>query len=816
MNQLEKRYIEIKRELFDTYYSFLNPEQRQAVYQTEGHLLVLAGAGSGKTTVLVNRVDFIIKYGNAYHSEYVPFDVSDEQIRRLEKAKDLPRDELGEVLREFSSRPCPPWQVLAITFTKKAAEEIRQRLATTLGEGLSVNDIWAGTFHSVCVRIIRRYADFIGYRSDVSIYDTDNTKSVIKDVIKELRIDEKSLSVKSVCSEISKAKNALMTPDMYALSVRGDYRREKIAKVYAKYQKRLTDCNALDFDDIIMQAVNILENCSEAREYYGGKFRYVLVDEFQDTNEAQLKLTQLLGSVHGNVMVVGDDDQSIYRFRGAVVENIINFGKQAETAVIRLERNYRSTDCILAAANAVIAKNATRMGKKLFTDRRDNSLVTLYRSETQKSEAVYICDKINELVLSGKYKYRDIAVLYRLNAISNSIETTMSSSGIPHVTLSGQSFYDRKEIKDILAYMYTVVNFSDRERLKRIINVPRRAIGDKTAEAVFAIAEEQETDPITVMRNADRFAVLGRSVAKLKGFAGLIDSFRNSLKDDITLEKFVRDIIERSGYREMLIEGGEEEKERLDNLDEFISGVIDFENEYRASAEQTDQEGHDPFNASPSEITPLDVLSTFLERCALVADVDKYDENADAVVLMTVHSAKGLEFPVVFLPAMEDGVFPGMQNINSIDKADMEEERRLAYVALTRAKDKIYVTHTRNRMLYNQTSYNPLSTFIREIPDELISNETQEFDSYAYTPNRTAVKTYYRESPSYSPVTQKREIPKAPVQMLSVGDRVVHRVFGEGEIFTVKPMGADVMYEVIFDNAGTKKLMGSFAKLRKI
>ncbi len=822
MSSISEQYIQLKRQLFDTYYSFLNPEQRRAVFTTDGHLLVLAGAGSGKTTVLVNRVGFIIKYGNAYFSDYVPNDVDGESIERMRRALTLPREQLACVLDEFIQRPCPPWNILAITFTKKAAEEIRQRLASNLGENINVKDIWAGTFHSVCVRIIRRYADLIGFSSDFSIYDTDNTKSVIKDVMKELRIDEKSLQLKSVRAEISKAKNSLMTPDVYAREVRGDYRREKIAQIYEKYQAKLRECNALDFDDIIMEAVNILKDNAEAREYYGNKFRYVCVDEFQDTNEAQLRLTELLGSVHGNVMVVGDDDQSIYKFRGAVVENIINFGKMAGTAVIRLERNYRSTSCILDAANAVISKNSTRMGKKLFTERNDASRLTLHRSETQKSEAIYICERINELVLSGKYKYRDIAVLYRLNAISNSIESTMSASGIPHVTLSGQSFYERMEIKDLLAYLYVAINPADRERLKRIINVPRRAIGAKTVEALLAIATEQGLNPIDVMRHADRYAALGRSSVKLRDFAVLMDELTTMLYGNVTLEEFVKRVLDMSGYRQALIDAGEEEKERLNNLDEFISNVVEFENEYRAGTVVYDA-STDPFD-TVVDPTAFDVLSAFLERCSLIADVDKYDESADAVVLMTVHSAKGLEFPVVFLPAMEEGVFPGMQNINSVNAEDMEEERRLAYVALTRAKDKIYITHTKNRMLYNQTSFNPLSRFIREIPETLISDETQEYDPYAYVSQRSQVKTYYSARDDYeasaisrhtaTPIA--RSTPKPSQTKLAVGDRVRHRVFGEGEIFSVKPMGADVLYEVVFDNAGTKKLMGSFAKLIKL
>lgn len=816
----EERYLSIKRKLFDTYYSFLNPEQRRAVFETEGQLLVLAGAGSGKTTLLVNRIGFIIKYGNAYHGTYVPAGMTEERLQRLEAAEGLPREELASVLDEFSERPCPPWQTLAITFTKKAAEEIRQRLSSTLGAGIDVDSIWAGTFHSVCIRIIRRYAELIGYGSDFSIYDTDNTRSLLKSVMKELRIDEKSLQLKSVRAEISSAKNRLMTPEAYRLEVRGDYRREKIAQIYERYQKTLKYCNSLDFDDIIMQAVVILRDSREAREYYGNKFRYVCVDEFQDTNEAQLKLTELLGSVHGNVMVVGDDDQSIYKFRGAVVRNIIDFGKKSGTQVIRLERNYRSTGYILDAANAVISKNSNRMGKELHTERRDGTRLILHRAQTQRSEAIYICEQINELVMSGKYGYRDIAVLYRLNAVSSSIESAMSASGIPHVTLSGQSFYERMEVKDVLAYLYVIVNPADREHLRRIINVPRRSIGDRTVEGLLAIASEQGVAPIEVMRGADGYAALARSAAKLKSFAELIDKLAALLLTDISLERFMRCVLDASGYRQSLVDAGPEEKERLDNLDELISNVNEFEAEYMDAAGRSADVSTDPFITS-ADTSPLGIMNAFLERCSLVADIDKYDENASAVVLMTVHSAKGLEFPVVFLPAMEEGVFPGMQNINSTDPEDMEEERRLAYVAITRAKDRIYITHTSNRMLYNQTSYNPLSRFVREIPESLINDSTADYDEYAYTARpRQQYKTYYSvsEAPTQggNDTVARSQSRSQTAEVLKAGDRVRHRVFGDGEIYTVKQLGADVLYEVVFDNAGTKKLMGSFAKLRKI
>ena len=819
---LAEQYLDVKRKLFDKYYSFLNDEQRRAVFKTEGSLLILAGAGSGKTTVLVNRVGFIIKYGNAYHSDYVPSDLSEDHVQNLRMSLALPREQLAPVLDEFRTNACPPWNVLAITFTKKAAEEIRTRLASTLGDGVDTDSIWAGTFHSVCVRIIRRYAERIGFKPDFSIYDTDNTKSILKDILKEMNIDEKAMPIKSVRSQISHAKNRLMSPDAYKIEVRGDYRREKIGDVYARYQKRLADCNALDFDDIIMQTVNILSMYEDARRYYAEKFRYVCVDEFQDTNEAQLKLTELLGSYHKNIMVVGDDDQSIYKFRGAVIDNIINFGRKSETSVVRLERNYRSTDCILGAANAVIACNSKRMGKKLYTEREDSTRLTLHRSETQKSEAVYICEKIGELVRRGGYKYRDIAVLYRLNAISSSIESTMSANGIPHVTLSGQSFYERMEIKDILAYLYFIVNPSDRERLKRIINVPRRAIGAKTVEGLLAIADEQGTDVLEIMRSADAYPALSRSAVKLLEFAAFIDKQRHALCTDVRLADFVESVLDLSGYRQALVDAGEEEKERLDNLEEFVSSVADFEDEYLGAA-RSQSEDEDAF-VSYSASNPMQILGAFLERCSLVADVDKYDADADAVVLMTVHSAKGLEFPVVFLPAMEDGVFPGAKDINSGNDEDIEEERRLAYVAITRAKDRVFITHTRNRMLYNQTSYNPLSRFIREIPDEFINDETEEYDLYAYAPQRqSAVKVYYsdRDARDAQAVSRHTSVPtrqtsRPVLETLAVGDRVSHRMFGEGEIFSVKPMGADVLYEVVFDNAGTKKLMGSFAKLKKL
>ncbi len=806
-NTLKDRYLAAKRKLFEKAYFSLNDRQREAVFTTEGNLLVLAGAGSGKTTVLVHRIAFIIKYGNAYYSEYTPYNLTEERVSELEGAINLSLPEIEEILCEFISAPCPPWNVLAITFTNKAANEIKGRLQKAISEEAGASQIWAGTFHSVCVRILRTYGDRLGYGKDFTIYDTTDSKNALKEVIKALDIDEKTLNEKAAASAISQAKNELVDCEEYTkLYSQTDFRRKLISRVYTKYTERLRSSNAMDFDDLIMNTVRLLQTDSEVREYYQRKFKYVAVDEFQDTNVAQLYLTELLSSGCGNLMVVGDDDQSIYRFRGAVVANILSFNKKFKnTKTIRLEQNYRSTNNILNAANAVISHNMGRLGKTLWAEKGDGEKLTLRVCLDQNDEARYITSTIQSAVSSGKRNYRDFAILYRTNAQSQTIERTFAKSGIPYRMLGGLRFNDRKEIRDIVAYLQFIVNPSDKERMRRIINEPKRKIGEKTVQGIEIIAAEQEQSVFDIMLNADKYPALSRSAKTLMAFAQMIAAFRAMLATDMSLEDFINSVLDVSGYRQMLINGGEEERERLENIEEFISGIIDYESN----------------NEEPT-------LLGFLEENSLVAEVDKYDEDADAAVMMTIHSAKGLEFSVVFLPGMENGLFPGMQNIMG-SAEDMEEERRLAYVAITRAKDELYVLRTQTRMLYGRTSANPPSRFLEEIPKELIHEDAPAGISYGAPRER-----YHADDDSYSfsrfgsssprmssnlgsgiTVTKKAPISNSS-QLLCEGDRIFHMTFGEGEILSVTPMGSDVLYEVIFDKVGTKKLMGNYARLKKL
>lgn len=792
---IKERYLSAKKALFDKAYSALNDKQREAVFTTEGPLLILAGAGSGKTTVLVKRIAFIIKYGNAYYSQNVPEGMNEAQIESLESALALPAEEIEQLLPVFISNPCPPWQVLAITFTNKAANEMKTRLASVFSNDESIaNDIWAGTFHSVCMRILRRYGSRIGYGEGFTIYDTDDAKKLISSCLKKLNIDEKILPIKSVMNEISRAKDKLMTPEMFESEAGSDFRLSKTALVYKEYQKVLKESNALDFDDIIMQTVRLLHEDEEARTYYQRRFRYVCVDEYQDTNKAQFVLTSLISAGSRNLMVVGDDDQSIYKFRGATIENILDFDRTYDDAkVIKLEQNYRSTQNILDAANEVIKNNSGRKGKTLWTAKKEGEKIHLRRLDDQNLEARYIIDTINRMVASGERRFKDFAVLYRVNAQSNNLENVFARSGIPYRMLGGVRFSDRKEIRDIVAYLQLINNHADRERLLRIINEPKRKIGPKAIEAVIEIAEAEGCSLFEVIRHSDRYVALANYRSRFDEFADVIERL-SELSDEVSLDVLVRETLERTGYKQMLIDAGEQEAERLENLEEFISNVI----EYQQNAEE------------PS-------LTGFLEETALVADVDRYDENADAVVLMTIHSAKGLEFPVVFLPGLEDGIFPGMQSI--LDPGELEEERRLAYVAITRAKERLFITHTKCRLLYGRTQYNPRSRFVEEIPSALIEDETESSANTAYVQSRGGQQvrqnTVRREEITVGKPLA-RTAPKSPATLFSEGDRVSHMTFGEGEILSVKPMGADTLYEIMFDKVGTKKLMATYAKLKKI
>ena len=799
MTDIQNRYLAAKRALFDRYYARLNEQQREAVYHINGPLLVLAGAGSGKTTVLVERIAYIIRYGDAYRCNAVPADLAESDVTALEHAAtaDMSRTEQGELLSRFAVDPCPPWRVLAITFTNKAAGEIKTRIADAFPHDETVSrDIWAGTFHSVCMRMLRRYTAEAGLLPGFSVYDTDDAKKAMTAVLKDLDIDEKVLSAKSALAAISRAKDKLIEPTEYGAEFGNDYREQLIAKAYDAYQRRLLASNALDFDDIICFAVRLLQRREDIRLQYQNQFRYVSVDEYQDTNYAQFELTRLLSGGRCNLMVVGDDDQSIYKFRGATIENILNFDREfSRAAVIRLEQNYRSTKPILDAANAVIAHNESRRGKTLWTARKGGCLIHLMNPQDQNAEARAIIDVIQKKVASGENHYRDFAVLFRVNAQSNALEQGFARSAVPYRMLGGVRFADRKEIRDLVAYLQVINNHADRERLLRIINEPRRKIGDKTLAAVEEIASAENTTMFEVMARADRYVALARSAETLQAFTKLIEGLSADLPY-AKLDEFVDEVLDRTGYRQMIKDAGETETERLDNLDEFISNVREYMNG-----------------------TENPTLTEFLEINALVADVDRYDDTADAVVLMTIHSAKGLEFQKVFLPGFEEGIFPGMQTVMA-GPAEMEEERRLAYVAITRAKDELFISHAVTRMLYGRTMPNPPSRFLGEIPPELLEQPKHKVSDRQPTGFGASGVSRGRVGMSIGAAERITVGKPAPAPHTTAtfapGDRVRHGNFGDGLVLSVQKMGADVLYEIAFDTVGTKRMMATYAKLTKL
>ncbi len=725
----------------------LNAMQQEAVNQTEGPLLILAGAGSGKTTVLVNRVQHIIGSGLA-----------------------------------------APWQVLAITFTNKAAGEIRERLINAIGP--EANDIWAYTFHSCCARILRRFADRLGYTSHFAIYDTDDQKRVMKHCQKALEISDKILHHKSILSEISSAKDSLVDYEEYKKLAQNDFRKARIADCYELYQKELLKSDAMDFDDIIFNTVRLLEGNPDVLELYQKQFKYVMVDEYQDTSHAQYILVSLLAGGYNNICVVGDDDQSIYRFRGATIENILSFENQYKNArVIRLEQNYRSTQNILDAANAVIANNKNRKGKNLWTQAGSGEKIIFNTLEDEAAEASFIAQEILKNVKNGK-KMSDHAVLYRMNAQSRNIEITFAKSGIPHKVIGGNRFFDRKEIKDVISYFAVINNPADNVRLQRIINVPKRGIGDTMFANVMEIATGLGLSAFEVCERADEFQKTLRSAQKLQGFAAMIRHFQDCLDDDMPLSDLLQEVLDKTNYFDYLDEDPESAEDRKNNINELSSMFIKYQEE------DADFE-----------------LSDFLEDVALVADIDSYNKDDDAVVLMTLHSAKGLEFPIVFIPGMEESVFPGNQSVYS--EEDLEEERRLAYVGITRAKEKLYLLNARRRMLYGTTNRNQASRFLREIPLSVTDDITvqsyvphSKFGSFAQPAHSTSSSAAHK----FGQVGGA----SASAQNYSAGDTVRHKAFGTGVVLSARAMGNDTMLEVAFDRAGTKKLMANYAKLEKI
>lgn len=783
---------ELKQKALSEYFGRMNPEQKKAVFTIKGPVLILAGAGSGKTTVLVNRIANMVYFGNAYDSDYVPSCLSDDDIEFLKNYK---KGDDAERLRNIICNPAEminPWNILAITFTNKAAGELKQRLADMLGD--AGTGITAATFHSACVRILRREIEQLGYPNDFTIYDSDDSQRVIKTCLSELDISDKMFPPKTVAGVISSAKDRMLSPSDFEAEYGNDFRMSKIALVYNLYQKKLISSGAVDFDDIIRLTVNLFEKFPETLRHYRNLYKYIMVDEYQDTNHAQYRLVSLLSGEHRNLCVVGDDDQSIYKFRGATIENILGFEDEFDDCrTIRLEQNYRSTQNILDAANEVIKNNKGRKSKKLWTDDKSGENVKVCRLPNENAESKFITDEILEGIKNEK-KYSDYAVLYRMNAQSNSVERAFTAAGIPYKVYGGLRFYDRKEIKDIIAYLSVINNPYDMLRLKRIINEPKRSIGDATVSAIEQIFADTGENPVDIMAKADTYQPTVKKASVLKPLGVMFLELAKS-QSELSLDELLDVLLEVSGYGKYLLTLGDEGITRAENIDEL-----------KTTMKQYSEQAENP------------TLSGFLEEISLYTDVDKFEEQTETVSLMTMHSAKGLEFPVVFVVGMEDGIFPSSRSTGSED--DIEEERRLAYVAITRAKKNLYLTYCSERMLFGQTNRNLISRFLKEIPPSL----TEKIDKVAKaTPiGFSSGESFSANAPKSMSLasqiansTKKTEPAKCNVDF-AVGDRVSHNVFGEGTIISVRKMSNDSMIEVAFDNAGSKKLMANFAKIQKI
>ena len=867
MPDITAEYLALRDQYIEARFARLNPVQRQAVFATEGPLLILAGAGSGKTTVLVNRIANIIRFGSAHGSRELPRTVTEADLNDLRTAvangRDLPRE-----TAYLAVRPARPWNVLAITFTNKAAGELKERLRAMLGDTLG-GDVNASTFHSACVRMLRRDAERIGFPKSFTIYDSDDQQRVIKQIYKDLMIDDKFLPVKSAIGQISSYKDKLMSAEEVAAEIPANTKAQLISKIYTTYANRLKTAGAMDFDDLIFHTVKLLQNDAEAREYYQNRFRYVVVDEYQDTSVAQFHLVRLLAGGTNNVCVVGDDDQSIYKFRGATIENILNFEKVfAGAKTIRLEQNYRSTANILNAANSVIKNNMGRKGKTLWTESGDGEKIHHYTAINEQDEASHIADIIGEHLREGA-SLKDHAVLYRMNAQSNPIETYFARAGIPYRIVGGQRFFDRKEVKDINSYLAVIVNPRDDVRLRRIINEPARKIGATTIEKIGELAAGKGVPMMEVIAHVREYPELQRAAAALERFYEMYRELCD-LSVSEPLDVFVGDVIAKTGYEAMLKAMKEEGETRRENLGQLVSSIKTY----------ADQNGEDA------------TLSGFLEEVALISDLDSYDDDADSVTMMTIHSAKGLEFPYVFVVGMEDGIFPG--DMAKYNEEDMEEERRLCYVAITRAKKELYLSTSRTRMIFGQTRRNPPSIFLSEIdPDLLDESQSPELAGYGggfgagygtYSTNVPGGRSGYsgasrgylnseynahpggfgggyssgfvsggHESPnSYGGRHQVQSTgfgsgygrsraggntapagagtstlagapgaaPKKPEVKKTVsyapGDIVDHRVFGRGKVLKATPIAGDCIVEIQFDRVGVKKTMANYAPLKKV
>ena len=796
-DKMLSRFVKARRNYIESQFHNLNSMQKEAVLTTDGPLLLLAGAGSGKTTVLINRIANLLRFGRASDSDDVPDTVTEDDVTFLanltEPVSDFDRHRADYLC---ALDPAVPWSVIAITFTNKAANELKERLSDMLGP--EAQDIWAMTFHSACCRILRRDIERIGYTRSFTIYDTADSERVMKQIIHDMGLDDKTFPAKYVLTIISRQKDKMISPEdmLEHIETTNDLRMLHIARAYQRYQVQLKENNALDFDDIIFQTVKLLQEHEDVRTYYQRKFRYVLVDEYQDTNHMQYLLTSLLAGGYENICVVGDDDQSIYRFRGATIENILNFEKQYRgSRIIRLEQNYRSTQSILNAANAVIAHNIGRKGKRLWTANGEGDRITIYEANDEGTEANYVAGQI---ISKSKGKgFRDYAVLYRTNAQSNALEFAFKRNGIPYRVIGGMRFFDRAEVKDMLSYLCVINNRNDDLRLHRIINNPPRGLGAKTIETADRLAQAEGLGLYHVVSDPYSYGPLEKSAGKLMQFTVLIEELAQLLEDGMSLPEFYEEVMIRTGYISMLeSKPTEENKTRLENIRELKSSI----NAYVQNAE-------------------VPTLAGFLEEIALYTDLEQYNEGDDAVVMMTMHSAKGLEFPHVFLVGFEDGLFPGMRAIGEAE--EMEEERRLCYVAITRAKQTLTISYAKQRMLYGRTNASLPSRFLREIPESVTekkgayrtpyaqmgfdygrSNYTQ-YNAPAYPSRSAQNRTSFSSTATVSTKSTYLELNK--------GDMVQHTAFGKGLVLSVVKMGGDALLEIAFDQIGTKKLMAKTA-----
>lgn len=790
--------LALRRAVLEKDFARMNDRQKQAVFTVNGPLLILAGAGSGKTTVLINRIANILRYGDAYNSTYLRDDLDENDIAACKAYIENGTPLTTESQEHLSVSACAPWRIMAITFTNKAAGELKDRLCAMLGE--TANDIWASTFHSTCARILRRDGEHIGYSSHFTVYDTDDQRRLMKSILKELDISEKSITPKSILNEISRAKDSLISPAEYALTVGDDFRLKIISRAYTTYQKRLEGADAMDFDDLINKVVELFKKCPDVLEYYQNRFRYLMVDEYQDTNHAQYTFVRMLAEKSGNLCVVGDDDQSIYKFRGATIENILSFENTFQNAtVIRLEQNYRSTQNILDAANAVIEHNTERKGKTLWTQNGTGAMIHLHTAENETDEAERITKIILDGVAAGR-KFSDYAVLYRMNSQSLTFERNFAKSGVPHRIIGGTRFYERREIREMIAYLSVINNPSDEMRLRRIINTPKRSIGDRSVEVAAQIGQQTGETLFEVVSHAKDYPALSRAANKMTLFAAQMQGLIELNNDEkVTLGELYDELVERIDYLNFLkTDDPESAEDRAANVQELASNLRRFEEE-----------------------NPEGTLSDFLEEVSLITDIDNYDNNADSVVLMTVHSAKGLEFPVVFLPGMEENIFPGMASVYV--PSEVEEERRLAYVAITRAKEELYIFHAESRMIFGMTNRNRVSRFVEEIPEMLVEHtRSRDYSARPVSMPSFGGAKPFGEAPKTKSVaeaggfTPKPRVKPAPAGTYRVGDTVLHKAFGTGLIVSATPMANDTLLEVAFDKVGTKKLFANFARLTKV